>query len=294
MLVLIGYLTTIFSVFGGFALAGGHLFALFQPIELLMIGGAALGAFIVSNSWKIIKATMKDLFYTIVSFGYSKKYFIQLLSLLYEISVKVKKDGVMSIEADMETPKDSPIISKYPLITKDKVLMEFLSDYIRIIATGRIDAHLLETLMEQDIETFEAEKEQSIGAINKLSDGMPAFGIVAAVMGVVHTMESLGLPPEQLGGLIAKALVGTFLGVLLGYGFIAPLAVLLEHKMNAGVKSLHSTRVILIAMVNNISPSIGVEFGRKIIYGNDRPNGRQLEDILKELKQTKETSANEP
>lgn len=291
MLVIAGYLVTILSVFGGFALAGGHLYALFQPIEFLMIGGAALGSFIVGNSMKVIKATISGVFSTLKGFHYSRAFYVELLSLMFEIVNKIKKDGVLAIEADIENPTQSAIFRRYPLIMKEASLMEFLCDYLRLIATGRIDAHQLEMLMEQDIETLESEMEQPIHAIQKVSDSMPAFGIVAAVMGVVHTMESMGIPPEQLGGLIAKAMVGTFLGVLLGYGFTAPLAVLLEHKMNASVKVLNAVRVILLASVNQFSPAIAVEFGRKIIYSNDRPNGRELEETLKELKQNTKATA---
>lgn len=290
MLVLIGYLITIFSVFGGFAMAGGHVHALFQPIELLMIGGAATGSFLVSNNWKIVKLTFRNIYLTITRFTYTRKYYIQLLSLLYEIAEKVKLEGALAIESDIENPKESAIFSKYPLISTDPEVMEFLCDYLQFILTGRVNTHSMESLMEQDIETFCEEKEQYIHAINKMADGMPAFGIVAAVMGVVHTMGSLGIPPEELGVLIARALVGTFLGVLIGYGFIAPLGVLQEHKMNAAVKAMHCIRVVLIAMVNNYSPTMAAEFGRKIIYGSDRVNGKELESMLKDIKQSRASS----
>lgn len=285
MLVVLGYIITVLSVFGGFALAGGHLFALFQPIELLMIGGAALGSFMVSNNLKIVIQTIKSVISIIFKFGYSKKYYVQLLSFLFEIVDKVKKQDLLSIEADIEDIQNSPIAKKYPLVLKDKEVMEFFVDHARLIITGRINEHQLENIMEQDIETFLEEKEQCVNAINKVADSLPAFGIVAAVMGVVHTMESLGIPPEQLGGLIAKALVGTFLGVLLGYGFIAPLAYLMGHRTNAAVKSLNCIRIVLIAMMNKFSPNIALEFGRKIIYSKERPNGKELEELLKGINQ---------
>ncbi|KGP63729.1 flagellar motor protein MotA [Legionella norrlandica] len=283
MLVILGYLIILFSVFGGFALAGGHLFALFQPIELLMIGGAALGSFVVSNNLKIVIQTIKSVFSVILKFGYSKKYYVQLLSFLFEIADKVKKQGVLSVEGDIENINESAITKKYPLVLKDKEVMEFFTDHMRLIITGRVNNHQLENLMEQDIETFQEEKEQCVNAINKVADSLPAFGIVAAVMGVVHTMESLGIPPEQLGALIAKALVGTFLGVLIGYGFIAPLAYLMGHRTDAAVKSLNCIRVVLVAMMNQFSPSMALEFGRKIIYGKERPNGKELEELLKKI-----------
>jgi chemotaxis protein MotA len=288
MLVIGGYLVILLSVFGGFAMAGGHLYALLQPIELLMIGGAALGSFLIGNSWKIIKETFKAAFSTLKGIGYSRKFYIELLSLLFEVVSKIKKDGVLSIEADIEDPKGSKIFTAYPLVLKDAMIMEFLSDYLLLIITGRVDMHQLENLMDQDIETYECEASQPIHAITKTADSLPAFGIVAAVMGVVHTMESMGtLPPEALGGLIAKALVGTFLGVLIGYGFIAPLAVLLEHKWDACVKILNAIKIVLLASMKNFSPTIAVEFGRKIIYSNERPHGKELEALLKDIKQSK-------
>lgn len=287
MLVLIGYLITLFSVFGGFALAGGHLLALFQPIELLMIGGASLGAFLVSNNWKVVKNTGRNLYATLTNFGYSKAYYLELLTLLYEISDKIKKEGALSLEGDIENPATSALFKRFPLVKKDSEIMEYLCDYLQFLVTGRVDKHNMDTLMDEDIETFTEEKEQAIQAINKVADGMPAFGIVAAVMGVVHTMGSLGVPPEQLGVMIAGALVGTFLGVLIGYGFVAPLGVLLEHRMNASVKALFCIKMVLIATVNNFAPSIAVEFGRKIIYGSDRLNSKDLEASLKQMKQAK-------
>lgn len=285
MLVLIGYIIVFASVFGGFALAGGHLQALFQPIELLMIGGAGLGSFLVSNNWKIVKLTVINIARTVRSFGYTRSYYSQLLSFLFETADKVKKEGVLSLEADINNPLESTLIAKYPLVKNDKEIMEFFCDHMQLILTGRLESHNLEILMEQDIETFAEEKEQYIHAVNKLADGMPAFGIVAAVMGVVHTMGSLGIPPEELGVLIARALVGTFLGVLIGYGFVAPLAVLLEHKLNSSIKALNCIKVVFIAIVKNHSPTMAAEFGRKTIYGSDRMNGKELEQMLKGIKQ---------
>ncbi len=287
MLVILGYLITILSVFGGFVLGGGHLSALFQPVELLMIGGASLGSFLVSNNWKIVKKTGKNIFVTLTSFGYSKAYYLELLTLLYEISDKIKKEGALSLEADIENPVESALFKRFPLVKKDSEIMEYLCDYLQFIVMGRVDKHNMDTLMDEDIETFTEEKEQCIQAINKVADGMPAFGIVAAVMGIVHTMGSLGVPPEQLGRMIAGALVGTFLGVLIGYGFVAPIGVLLEHRMNAAAKALFCVKMVLIATVNNFAPSIAVEFGRKIIFGGDRLNSRELESSLKEMKQAK-------
>ena len=282
-----GLIITTLSVFGGYAMAGGHLLALFQPLELLMIAGAATGSFIAANNLKIIKSTISQIFSVIISFGYSKKFYVELLSLLFEIVNKMKKDGIISIENELENLDESTIFNKYPLVKKDKEIMEFLSDYLRIIITGRVDMHQLESLMDEDIESFIGEKEQSIHAITQVADSMPAFGVVAAVMGIVHTMEAMGGPPEELGALIGQALVGTFLGVLIGYAFTAPFASIIEHKLHAAVKGLNTIKIVLLASVNNLSPAIAVEFGRKVLYAKERPNSRELEELIKTLKQNK-------
>ena len=286
MLVTVGYLVVLLSVFGGYMLSGGHLYAIFQPLELMIIGGAALGSFFVGNSIKVIKETIYSVLSTLKGSRYSKTFYVQLLSLLFEIANKIKKDGVLSIESDLDNQAESPIFNAYPLVKKEGYIMEFLSDYLRLVITGRVNVHQMEKLIDQDIETYECEQEQPIHAINKIADGLPAFGIVAAVLGIVHTMESMGsVPPEQLGGLIAKALVGTFLGVLLSYGFIAPLSSILEQKLHASLKVLNAIKVVVLATVSNVSPSMAVEFGRKIIYSKERPNGLELDSLLKGIKQ---------
>ncbi len=263
---------------------GGHLFALFQPYELMMIGGAALGSFVVANNVKTIKATMISVFQTIKGKDYGKKFNVELLSLFYELTNKIRRDGAISIEGDVENYKDSPLFSKYKLIQRDPKVMEFLCDHLRLIVTGRVDVTHLEIIMEVDIETYEAEAELAIGAVNKVADALPAFGIVAAVMGVVHTMESIGLPPNELGALIARALVGTFLGVLLSYGFAAPIAASMENRRQAIIKIMQSIQVVLIASTNNFAPSIAVEMARKVLYADSRPDSKELEEIVKGLK----------
>jgi chemotaxis protein MotA len=292
MLIVIGYLIVIFSVFGGFALSGGHLFALYQPFEFLIIGGAALGSFVIGNNTKVIKATMKACFGLLKGQNYSKKFNIELLSLFFELTNKIRKDGPLAIESDIENYKESTLFSLYPMVQKDAKIMEFICDHLRLIITGRVDLFHLETIMENDIETYEHEADLPINAINKVSDSLPAFGIVAAVMGVVHTMESIGLPPAQLGGLIARALVGTFLGVLIGYGFTGPIGSALETQRLAVIKILTSIKVVLLASTNNFAPTIAVELARKVLYSDSRPNSRELEEILKDIKTNKANTTN--
>ena len=282
MLVIVGYVAVLGAIFGGFAMAGGHLGALWQPLELLMIGGGALGAFLVGNTMKSIKATFKDLPTLLKGSKYSKDSYMELMALMYELLGKVRKEGLMSIEGDVERPDESPIFSKYPKVVGDHHVVEFMTDYLRIMVSGNLNAMEIENLMEVEIETHHHEAMVPSHVIAKLADGMPAFGIVAAVMGVVHTMESVGVPPAELGMLIAHALVGTFLGILLAYGFVGPLAALLEQKAEEGTKMFQTIKVTLLANLNGYAPAMAVEFGRKVLNSTERPGFTELEEYVKQ------------
>ena len=272
------------SVFGGFAMAGGNLGALFQPIELLMIGGAAGGAFMVGNNGKAIKATLQALPTVFKGSAYTKALYMELMSLMFEILTKSRKEGLMSIEGDIETPDSSHIFSKYPGVLADHHLIEFMTDFLRLMVSGNLDAFQIENLMDNEIETHHHEGEVPAHCIAKLGDGMPAFGIVAAVMGVVHTMESVGIPPAELGILIAHALVGTFLGILLAYGFVGPLAGLLEQKLHESTKIYQCVKVTLLASLNGYAPALSIEFGRKVLFSTERPSFQELEEYVKQAK----------
>ncbi len=284
MLVIIGYIIVCASVFGGFALAGGHLAALFQPLELLMIGGAALGAFLVGNNSKAIKATLAALPSLFKGSRYTKELYMELMSLLFEVLSKVRKEGLMSIEGDIDKPEESPLFSKYPAVLADHHIVEFMTDYLRLMVSGNMDAFQIENLMDNEIETHHHEGAVPAHVIAKVGDGLPAFGIVAAVMGVVHTMESVGIPPAELGMLIAHALVGTFLGILLAYGFVGPLASLLEQKLEESSKMFQCVKVTLLASLNGYAPALAVEFGRKVLFSTERPTFNELEDHIKKSK----------
>ena len=284
LLVIIGYVIVCASVFGGFVWSGGHLAALFQPLELLMIGGAAVGAFFVGNNSKAIKATMKALPTVFKGSAYTKEMYMELMSLLFDVLSKVRKEGLMSIEGDIEAPEASPLFSKYPLVLADHHIVEFMADYLRLMVSGNMDAFQIENLMDNEIETHHHEGALPAHVIAKIGDGLPAFGIVAAVMGVVHTMESVGIPPAELGILIAKALVGTFLGILLAYGFVGPLANVLEQKLEESSKMFQCVKVTLLASLNGYAPALAVEFGRKVLYSTERPSFAELEDHIKKAK----------
>jgi len=284
MMIIIGYVVVMAAVFGGFALSGGHLAALFQPLELLMIGGAAIGAFLVGNDMKAIKATLKTLGSLFKSPNYSRLLYVELLLLMYRFLSKIRSEGLIAIENDVEKPEESPLFNDYPLVSADHHLVEFLTDYLRLIVSGKADPFQLENLMDNEIDTHHEEAEVAIHCIAKLGDGLPAFGIVAAVMGVVHTMESVTLPPAELGELIAHALVGTFLGILLAYGFVGPLSGLAEQKLHESSKPYHVIKVTLIASMNNYPPALAVEFGRKVLFSTERPTFNEIDEEIRQSK----------
>ena len=284
MFVIIGYIVVVLSVFGGFAMEGGHLASLLQPVELLMIGGAAGGSFLVGNNMKAIKATLKALPSLLKGSRYTKALYMELMAMLFEILTKARKEGLMSIEGDIEEPEASPIFSKYPGVIGDHHLIEFMTDYLRLMVSGNMDAFQIENLMDNEIETHHHEGEVPVHVIAKLGDAMPAFGIVAAVMGVVHTMASVGIPPAELGILIANALVGTFLGILLAYGFVGPLSSLLEQKLDESTKIYQCVKVTLLASLNGYAPALSIEFGRKVLFSTERPTFLELEEHIKQSK----------
>lgn len=282
MLVILGYVVVALSVFGGFALAGGHLHSLWQPVEVLMIAGAGFGAFMVGNSGPALKATFKALPKVFKGAKYTKDNYMELMALLYELLGKIRKEGLMSIEGDVESPEESPLFAKYPKVLHDHHVIEFITDYLRIMVSGNLNAMELENLMEVEIETHHHEQMVPSHVIAKLGDALPAFGIVAAVMGVVHTMGSVGIPPAELGILIGAALVGTFLGILLSYGFIGPLANLLEQKADESTKMFQTIKVTLLANLNGYAPAMAVEFGRKVLLSTERPAFAELEAFVKQ------------
>jgi chemotaxis protein MotA len=284
LFVIIGYLVVLGSVFGGFALAGGHLAALFQPIELLMIGGAALGAFIVGNEKKAMIATVKAVPALLKTPKHGREHFVEVLGLLFQILSKIRKDGMLAIESDIESPDGSPIFQAFPGVLSQPHLVEFITDYLRLMASGNMSAFEIEGLMDEEIQAYKIEALEPSHCLAKLGDGMPAFGIVAAVMGVVHTMGSIGVPPAELGELIAHALVGTFLGILLSYGFVSPLASLVEQRATEQIKVLECLKVTILASLNGFAPTIAVEFGRKVIFSHDRPSFVEMEEHIRQLK----------
>jgi len=284
MLIFVGYALIAASVIGGFTLAGGHLGVLLQPVELLIIGGSAFAAFMIGAGGKTMKATGRAFVAALGASPYTKALYLQTLTMLSEIAQRARREGLLGIEADIEDPKNSAIFQKATLLAKERHAMTFLIDYLRMAVAGQLDPHEMDNLMDLEIETYHHEAMAPVEALRKLADGLPAFGIVAAVMGVVHTMESVDQPPEVLGQLIGAALVGTFLGILLAYGFVAPVANLLEQRVSDASKYLQCLKAGLVSFVTGSAPAVVVEFARKVIPPSERPDFLELEEHLKKAK----------
>jgi chemotaxis protein MotA len=281
--LLIGYVVILAASVGTYAVHGS-LAALFVPLEYLAIVGLTIGGFIAGNGSKAIKATVAALPSVLKGSHLSKTLYMELLAMLYEILSKVRKEGLMSIENDIENPDSSPIFSKYPTIAHDHHVMEFITDYLRMMVGGNLNAFEIENLMDVEIETHHHEAHLPAHVMSKTADAVPAFGIVVAVMGVVNVMGSVGEPPAVLGKMIGGALVGTFLGILVSYGFVAPIAGQLEQKAEEGGKIYQCIKAVLLASMNGYAPQVAVEFGRKVLYSTERPTFMELEEDLKSRK----------
>lgn len=285
MLVIIGYLVVLGSVFGGYAMMGGHFGVLYQPLEVLIIGGSAIGAFIAGNDSRTIRATVKQLPQLVTNKKkHDKALYMELLALLYVLLSKGRKDGMMALEGDVDDPQNSPIFTPYQVILKDVRVLEFMTDYLRLIVSGNTDAHEIGELMEHELETYKHEAEVPAHSLMRVGDALPALGIVAAVLGVVHALASADLPPAEMGQLIAHAMVGTFLGILLAYGFVSPLATLVEHRVSESLKVYQCIKVTLMASLNGYAPQLAVEFGRKILFSTERPSFTELDQHVRDVK----------
>lgn len=209
---------------------------------------------------------------------------MDLMALLHLLLAKSRQKGMLSLEFDIDNPRESEIFSKYPRLLSDNVAVEFITDYLRLMVSGNMNAFEVEALMDEEIETFEHESEVPAGSLGMMGDSLPAFGIVAAVMGVVHALASADRPAAELGALIANAMVGTFLGILLAYGFISPLTAVLRQKSAETVKMMQCIKVTLLSNMHGYAPQIAVEFGRKILYTTERPSFLELEEHVRQVK----------
>ncbi|QDL56097.1 flagellar motor stator protein MotA [Rhodoferax aquaticus] len=283
MFVIIGWLVILVCVFGVYIFHGGNIMVILHalPFEMITIGGATIGAFLANNQMKVVKATIKGLGSCFKGSIYSKARYMELLALLFDILQKARKEGLMAIEKDVEDPHSSEIFKKYPVVGSDHHVVEFITDYLRMMVSGNLNAHEIESLMDTEMETHHNEAHAAVAAIQRVAGGLPAFGIVAAVLGVVNTMGSVGQPPAVLGGMIGSALVGTFLGILLAYAFAEPLAGVLEQKVEEGSKELQCIKTTLLASMQGYNPSTAIEFGRKVLFSTERPTFAELEAHVK-------------
>ncbi|WP_394561457.1 flagellar motor stator protein MotA [Aquipseudomonas alcaligenes] len=281
MVKIIGILVVFGCVFGGFVLSGGKIMALVHPFEVMIIGGAALGAFLQANPGSAFMTVFKKSL-KMFSSRFTHAFYLEVLKLLYEILNKSRREGMMAIEADVEDPNASPIFSKYPGILKDAQMTAFICDYLRIMSSGNMAPHELENLFDMEISSLKEELEHPAHAVSKVADGMPAMGIVAAVLGIVITMSILATADNaQIGEKVGTALVGTFLGILASYGFFAPLAAALEHDAKEELNLYEAIKATLVASASGMPPTLAVEFGRKVLLPAHRPSFSELEQAMR-------------
>ena len=282
MLQIIGSVVVIGCILGGFVAEGGHILALWHPFEIVIIVGSAIGAFLISNPMKVVKAAFTGAIALPKGARYKRADYVTLLQLLYDILVKIRKEGVMAIERDVEAPQDSALFRKYPRVLADTHMVEFIADCLRLIVGGNLDPQELESLLEYELETHHKEAMQPSHAVQKVADALPGFGIVAAVLGIVNTMASLeGADTATIGHRVGAALVGTFLGILVSYGFVGPIAAAMEHIAHEEGKAFEVVKMALVASVRGYAPPVAVEFARKLLFSEVRPTFNDLEAHLK-------------
>ncbi|MGQ9830660.1 MAG: flagellar motor stator protein MotA [Thermochromatium sp.] len=278
---ILGSIIVVASVLGGFAAGGGHIIALWQPFELVIILGAAGGGFVIANPMGVVLKALKSIPGLFTGTKYKKPHYMDALGFMYELFNKARKEGLMGIEADIEEPERSALFQKYPLILKDHHATEFISDYMRLVVSGNMNPFELENLMDVEINTHHHAAVEVSHAVQRVADGLPAFGIVAAVLGIVHTMAALDGPLHEIGKLVAAALVGTFSGILFSYGFIGPIANYLERLADEETRYLSCLKACILATVQGYSPQVAVEFGRKTMPPELRPGFQELEQRLR-------------
>src|SRR5580692_812205 len=282
MFTLIGSVIVLACVCGSFLMEGGSLLLLWHPGEVIIIVGSAFGAFVTSNPIKVVKGSFAAALGLVKGPRYKREDYVDLLKLLYDILVKIRKSGMLAIEADIEQPTKSKMFTDYPRILADHHMVEFITDCLRLIVGGNLDPHELESLLDYELETHHQESGEPAHAVQRVADALPGFGIVAAVLGIVNTMASIeGSSSAQIGEKVGAALVGTFLGILVAYGFVGPISAAVEHRAHEEGKAFDVVKMALVASVRGYAPPVAVEFARKLLWSDVRPSFGDLETHLK-------------
>jgi chemotaxis protein MotA len=285
MISLIGLIVVIGSVLGGFTIAGGKVMALVQISEFIVVGGTAIGTVLISTPLPVIKALAKDIPRILKPTPFTSVLYLDSLKMLFELFQMAQRDGLVAIEPHIENPKKSSLFAKYPAVAAQHHAITFLCDSLRLVLMGSVPPHDLEALLDGEIDVHHEQEAKSVGVLSKVSDSLPGIGIVAAVLGVVVTMAAISGPVEQVGEHVAAALTGTFLGVLLAYGFIGPLGSALEHVQSAETRYYHFIKASVVALAKGSTPIVAVEFARRAITSDSRPSFEEMETACKRLKQ---------
>jgi chemotaxis protein MotA len=281
MLVIVGIVVVTFSVFVGFALAGGPLLLMIQPIELLIIGGAAAGTLLIGSTPAVLKQLMKQVMGSMKASPYNRALYIDCLQLLYELLVKAKKNGLIALEKDLAEPAASPIFNAHPNILAHHEVVTFTAEALGMLVDGTMRPDDFEAVLDAHLETHHDEESKPAGVLNKIGDALPGLGIVAAVLGIVITMQHVDGKPEEVGHHVAVALIGTFMGILMSYGYVQPLAANLEMQAAAGGRFLHCIKNALVAFARGAPPLVTVEIARHVIFSEDRPSANDLAEACR-------------
>jgi chemotaxis protein MotA len=281
MFVIIGIVVVIGAVVGGYLMEHGNLKVLLQPAELLTIGGAAIGTVLIANPLHILKALVGNIIGVFGGGKYSKATYLDTLKMMFELFSRARKDGLMALETDSDEPEKSPVFSKYPKFLKNHHALAFVCDTIRMAAGGGVEPFDVDQMMELDMDVHHHDAGAPIGALSTVADALPGLGIVAAVLGIVVTMGALGGPPEEIGHKVAAALVGTFLGILLCYGFVGPMAANMTKAAEEEHAFYHILRVAMVSFMRGVPPTVAVEFARRAIPGHLRPSFQDAEKHIK-------------
>jgi chemotaxis protein MotA len=286
MRLIVGIIVVFACVFGGYAAMGGKIYVLWQPFEFVIILGAAIGAFIIGNTAPVLKA-VPSMFATLVKGPkYKQAAYVELLAMQFAMYKLVQQKGLLALEPHIEDPENSTLFNAFPTFAQNHHAVEFVCDYMRMVTMGADNVHEMDALMDEELETHHQEQERIVAAMQSIADGTPALGIVAAVLGVIKTMGSITEPPEVLGHLIGGALVGTFFGVFVAYGFFGPMAQSLKNIFEAESKYYLSLKAGLLAHIGGQPPVVAVEFARKALMSEVRPTFSQVEEATSNLPAT--------